>query len=381
MTARTAGASWATTSTPIPFATALATGAVSGLVYVGGTEEALPQRRFRGDLDLLGLPGEPASHRRSPGRRLERGSAHPRHLPRRCVREQRRGFDVGAGAGDVGTSVDNVSVASDASGSVVLAGTGAGGIFRSQDRGETWTPPARGCVRPASPRSRSTRRTHRRFGPPAAALTESTPASSDLRMRASPGRSETGRRAIFDVLAIDPEHPSTLYAGGGTFDNGSAVYRSDDGGAQWTRSVFPGSFHVNALALDPRSPERVWAASYEGLFRSDDGARSFSSPPAVAQEVYSHPLRRQTPGHYVRRVVLRRGARLLRLSLWRLHFHEPGQRSELDQELARLRKRGLRDRHRPLSRRRPLRRDVAERLSQRGRRRQLAGSGPGPASE
>jgi hypothetical protein len=116
------------------------------------------------------------------------------------------------------------------------------------------------------------------------------------------------------TLAIAPSNPSVVYAlaahNGGTFDQGlHAVFRSTAGGAAgtWTAQVRtaanpsayghllltnPSSattnecrstkttnlsnmgWHANVIAVDPKDPDRVWAAGVD-LFRSDNGGRNW----------------------------------------------------------------------------------------------------------
>ncbi len=135
-----------------------------------------------------------------------------------------------------------------------------------------------------------------------------------------------------EILTLDPEAPTTIWAGGtqgyGLFrslDDGrswlaiegndaptaikeiaidsanggtvyaalDAVFRSDDGGQHWT--IFPGpgrdegwfSFaKVNALAVDPNGSGRLWAATSEGVSRSDDRGQTWSDAGGLAKEVY-----------------------------------------------------------------------------------------------
>ena len=63
------------------------------------------------------------------------------------------------------------------------------------------------------------------------------------------------------ALAIDPQSPSTLYAG--TWDRG--VFQSRDAGATW-RAVNAGltNTDVNALAIDPHTPSRLYAGTWGG---------------------------------------------------------------------------------------------------------------------
>ena len=47
---------------------------------------------------------------------------------------------------------------------------------------------------------------------------------------------------------------------------GGAVYRTDDGGATWAFHGVPGSRKVTALALDPDSRARLYAATDDGIW-------------------------------------------------------------------------------------------------------------------
>jgi hypothetical protein len=62
------------------------------------------------------------------------------------------------------------------------------------------------------------------------------------------------------TLAIDPQSPSTIYAG-----TESGLARSTDGGENWT--MIPGGpGRVSVLALDPQDPSTVYAGGPGGLF-------------------------------------------------------------------------------------------------------------------
>lgn len=74
-----------------------------------------------------------------------------------------------------------------------------------------------------------------------------------------------------DVLALVPTNPATIYVAGG-----GRVFRSTDGGADWrpVGAGLPG--FVNALAIDPVHPTTVYAAvQRHGVFRSTDSGRSW----------------------------------------------------------------------------------------------------------
>jgi photosystem II stability/assembly factor-like uncharacterized protein len=273
------GVSWATVSSPIISHTTVATGAAAGFVYTGGLNTFCRSADSTATWTCSNFPDWPT-------RIVEVSGGGPDTAPRILAVSPGGVYvsgDGGAtwarGDGELGSVGYVAALASDASGTLVLAGTDIG-IFRSQDRGDSWTPASVGLrssitnVLALDPQDPST---------VWAGSPGSNGRNSSLFRSADAGLSWTlgnGPENALSALVIDPEHPSTLYAGG------SSVSRSDDGGAHWTSSPAPSSTHVYALALDPDSPERVWAATYGGLFRSDDGAHSFESAPAVPQEIY-----------------------------------------------------------------------------------------------
>jgi len=86
-------------------------------------------------------------------------------------------------------------------------------------------------------------------------------------------------------LAIDPEVPTTLYAGACSLDsNRCGVVKSLDGGDSWTDipDGIPAE-DVRALAIDPQTPSTIYAGvsnlGYEGfgVFKSTDGGGSWAA--------------------------------------------------------------------------------------------------------
>jgi photosystem II stability/assembly factor-like uncharacterized protein len=101
-------------------------------------------------------------------------------------------------------------------------------------------------------------------------------------------------RPIFDdqptqsigSLAVAPSNPSVIYAGSGEgllrpdLSVGNGVYRSNDAGKTWTHVGLEDAQQIPKLAVDPRNPNRVFAAvlghpygpsEQRGLYRSLDG--------------------------------------------------------------------------------------------------------------
>jgi photosystem II stability/assembly factor-like uncharacterized protein len=57
----------------------------------------------------------------------------------------------------------------------------------------------------------------------------------------------------------------------------STFFQSQDGGATWTTLSRRVPFALNALAVDPSTAGRLYATAREGVFRSDDGGRTWAA--------------------------------------------------------------------------------------------------------
>lgn len=106
-------------------------------------------------------------------------------------------------------------------------------------------------------------------------------------------------RPIFDdqptgsigAIAVAPSAPHIVYVGSGEglhrpdLSTGNGIYKSTDAGASWTHLGLRDGQQIPALAVDPRDPDRVFAAvlghpygpnDERGIFRSTDGGRTFA---------------------------------------------------------------------------------------------------------
>lgn len=143
------------------------------------------------------------------------------------------------------------------------------GVLRSSDGGRSWAlvldcalqpPPCCGCV-PLSWASRLV--VHPRdprtvFAATSRGLFRSVDGGAFWR--------KTGLTGIVRTLAFDPGNPEIVHAGGG------GVSRSTDGGLSWRPGEGIGAQQfINALAIDPANPRRIWAGGPDGVFLSTDG--------------------------------------------------------------------------------------------------------------
>ena len=150
----------------------------------------------------------------------------------------------------------------------LYAGTVAG-IFRSFDSGRTWSGPSASvpgniyCL----------------FIEPSASRTVFAGADNGLYRSDDAGTTWT-RTLTFRVVDIvaDPRNNGILYLG----SDGNGVFRSSDRGTSWIRSLIGDHENkVYSLALDPRTPNTIYAATVENtglsghVFRSDDAAATW----------------------------------------------------------------------------------------------------------
>lgn len=91
-------------------------------------------------------------------------------------------------------------------------------------------------------------------------------------------------------IAVAPSDPNVIYVGTGEglprpdLSIGDGIYKSTDAGKTWAHLGLPDAQQVPALAVDPRNPDRVFAAvlghpfgpnAERGIFRSLDGGKNW----------------------------------------------------------------------------------------------------------
>ena len=130
----------------------------------------------------------------------------------------------------------------------MFAGIDPAGLFRSEDRGETWRP--------------------------VTGLNE-----HPTRSTWEPSK---GCFAVHSIC-VDPGQPDRLVVA----VSAGGVYRSEDGGNSWQPAntgvraenlpqPAPETGHnVHRVVMHPQVPERIYRQCYNGIYRSDDGAKSW----------------------------------------------------------------------------------------------------------
>lgn len=71
------------------------------------------------------------------------------------------------------------------------------------------------------------------------------------------------------AMAVDPHNPATLFIG-----QRNGLYRSDDGGRSWKRTHARDYLSVSVISINPRDPEDLFVHGYPDFLRSQDGGVS-----------------------------------------------------------------------------------------------------------
>ncbi|HEX3465929.1 MAG TPA: hypothetical protein VHS78_17915 [Candidatus Elarobacter sp.] len=97
--------------------------------------------------------------------------------------------------------------------------------------------------------------------------------------------------ASIGALAVAPSDPNTVYAGSGEADmrsdiqHGNGMYRSTDAGKTWTRTGLEDSRQIGRILVDPRDPKTLLVAALghqygpnevRGVYRSTDGGATWT---------------------------------------------------------------------------------------------------------
>ena len=159
--------------------------------------------------------------------------------------------------------------ASPANPSLVLAGTGGAGVFRSADGGWTWR-------RSSSGMPPDTTVFVLTFAPSAADTVFAGTYASGVYRSTDAGRTwvritsglHTGS---FYSIAVDPQNAARIF-----ISSSSDMWRTTDGGATWTLLTLPDTDHIfaDAVAIAPSDPQVVYAVG-PSMLRSDDGGTTW----------------------------------------------------------------------------------------------------------
>jgi photosystem II stability/assembly factor-like uncharacterized protein len=111
-------------------------------------------------------------------------------------------------------------------------------------------------------------------GPPFGSAVFKTTNGGEIRLGGSWSNAGLAGFYYTEILAIDSQNPSTIYARA-VYGASGLLYKTTTGGASWTalNSGLPNN--VTALAIDPQNSSTVYAGTGSGVFRSTDGGTNW----------------------------------------------------------------------------------------------------------
>ena len=76
-------------------------------------------------------------------------------------------------------------------------------------------------------------------------------------------------------VLLDPVHPGRVYVGAMTYDHGGAVYKLENDQSPWQTVLENADAEVIDLLIDPRQPGSIFAATYDGMYVSQDEGKTW----------------------------------------------------------------------------------------------------------
>lgn len=178
---------------------------------------------------------------------------------------------------DVGGRVRTI-VCHPTDGNTLWMGAADGGVWKSTDRGETWTPTmdyenaiAMGAL---AIDTRNPDVLYAGTGEMSSNIDAYTGAGIFKTLDGGATWRPIGLTNVgaFSRIIVHPSSSDIIYAGAAK--NNGGFYRSVDGGNTWSRTF---TESVSDVTIDPTDPNRVWIGTMsKGVYRSDDGGKTFT---------------------------------------------------------------------------------------------------------
>jgi photosystem II stability/assembly factor-like uncharacterized protein len=98
---------------------------------------------------------------------------------------------------------------------------------------------------------------------------------------------DTGLKGTPNQMVFNPTNPSVIYGRWGGSNTGDGVYKSTDGGDTWKPTGISGAMTgCCGLAIDPAHPSTLYASTHQGgLIRTDDGGDTWTTIGAEVNQI------------------------------------------------------------------------------------------------
>jgi photosystem II stability/assembly factor-like uncharacterized protein len=196
----------------------------------------------------------------------------------------RRSVDGGQTWSDASTGLDSQTICSSlvidpSDSNIIYAGTvNPGGVFKSTDGGDTWSTTGVSVIAVLS----------LAISPADPGTVYAGTSQNGLSKTTDGGKtwSPTTLQAVgLFSLAVDPISSNTVYAASA---DGDGVFKSFDAGTNWSE-VSDGLIdrQIWSVVVDPLNPGMIYLGTRSGVFKSTDGARTWSQTTLNDQTVFS----------------------------------------------------------------------------------------------
>ena len=180
--------------------------------------------------------------------------------------------DAWSSIGPFGGSVKAIAIDSQNPSTLYAVSQVVGGVFKTTNGGAQWARISAGMTDPypfgivIDPTNHQTL-----YAPGGATLYKST--------NGGEGWTSLQNGAGLYGLVVNPHSASTLYAIGGNGIGGFTVVTSSDGGSDWspTGSGLPTTGQVITLTIDPNTPSTIYAGTSQGVYKTTTSGGSWSA--------------------------------------------------------------------------------------------------------
>ncbi len=147
-----------------------------------------------------------------------------------------------------------------------LVGEASAGVYRSTDRGNSWTRVLSGFAGDLDVSAQNAQILYAAGAPPIFRSTD-----GGLTWTGAFTDSTVFQNVDMRAVAVSPTDSNTVLVGGATEGGSGSVFRTTNGGLSWTRVQDTSVPAVNAIVYSPTNAQQAFYGNSQGIWRSRDG--------------------------------------------------------------------------------------------------------------